>query len=116
MKPTKINLAKIVTLGQVREQKKDLDKQDKALTAEIKPLMDDGEVIETGGYKAELVLRNNRVIDWTAVREKIGQKRFNELATMTQEQLQKLLGADEIDEVTVEFKEQRTLMVNPSKG
>ena len=113
MKPSKINLAKIDELGRVRIERKKLDKRDKELTTEVKPLMDDGEVIETGEFRAELVVRNNRVMDYDKVRAIIGQKKFFELATISQEDLKKVLGADQIDECTVDFKPVRTLNVDP---
>jgi hypothetical protein len=52
-------------------------------------------------------------MDYDKVRAIIGQKKFFELATISQEDLKKVLGADQIDECTVDFKPVRTLNVDP---
>lgn len=105
--------AKIDELGRVRAEMKVLKKQDADLSKEIKPLMGDGEIISTGAYRAELIVRNNKVIDWEAVRKILGQKKFNELASISIEDLKKVMGDDQIDSVTVDFKQVRTLNIDP---
>jgi hypothetical protein len=109
----KVSPEEINELGQIKLDIKKLKKSEKTLVDKIKPLMADHEVIETPLFKAELDVSNLRVLDWEGVRKRIGQKKFNEVARITLEELGKYLGKEELDELTVEFKPQRSLSVDP---
>ena len=109
----KVSQDEINELGQIKQDIKKLKKSEKVLVDKIKPLMEDFEVIETGLFKAELEVSQLRQLDWEAVIKKLGQKKFNEMARITLEELSKVLGKEDIDALTLNFKPQRSLSVDP---
>jgi predicted phage-related endonuclease len=108
-----IHPTQIDELGDIKQSIKKLKKDEKKLVDEIKPNMADHEIIETAKYKAELEVKDLRQLDWPAVIKKIGQKKFNELARITLEDLGKVIGKDEIDALTLGYEKQRSLSVDP---
>ena len=109
----KLSPETIDRLGQIRQKIKELSLEEEELAKLLKPQFEDGQVIETGTYRAELVVRNDRIMDQTKIRTKLGQKKYLLLAKVGVTDLKKVMGADDIDECTIDFKTVRSLTVIP---
>lgn len=86
--------------------------------SELFPLIE--EAIEPKGslsgasYKAESVeTRAVRELDNPKVLKKIGQKKWNEISTVTLKELGKLLGLEELDAVTKGYKRSYSVTIHP---
>lgn len=79
-----------------------------ALTAKAERIATVGEV-----SKIVVTVRNNRVLDDEKTRKKIGQKKWNEISTVTLKDLGGVLGTDEIDQLVEGFKPSIGVAVKP---
>ena len=109
----KVTTADVDALGEVRLKIAALKLQETKLTALLKNAMIVGDTFMTDRFRAELTESNKRILDNEAVRKVLGQKKFNEMAKVAIGELEKVLGKEEIDQVTEGYEPVKTLTVKP---
>lgn len=108
-----IDVPSLDRIGEIRQEIKKLKAEEEELAKFVKPQFEDGQVFETSNFRAELVVRNDRILDQESIRKRLGQKKYLELAKVGVTELKKVMGADDIDACTQSFKPVRVLDIDP---
>jgi hypothetical protein len=100
-KPTIQDLASQVDrLGTVRSEKSKLELEEKELKQALSQvLIKEGDSLSGTKFTASVVIPDERSVKTDSLIKKIGQKKFNEIASVTLGALKNILGDEDIDAV-----------------
>lgn len=123
---TKKNLGKLIDeYGTLKAQKEKIESRMKEIADGIpaegvqglKDLIAVGETVTTDSFKASVSESAKRIVDTKQVFQKLGQEKFWKLdPSVSVTKLEKVMGKEEVDELTREFAVSTVLRVVEAKG